>query len=515
MANKEQFIKTIENGYKFEGASITIGGAMLNEETLTGTLVKAPLSTFNRHGLFSGATGTGKTKSFQVIAEQLSKQGVPVLLMDVKGDLSGLAKPSPGHPKIDERMEAIGLDFVPEAMPVELLTISEDKGARMRATVSEFGPVLLSKMLEASETQSSIISVLFKYCDDHKLPLVDLKDFKKLLQFAMDDGQEKLEQKYGRMHSSSLTALLRKSIQLEEQGGDKFFGEPSFHIDDLMRKDSDGRGILSILRVTDIQSKPMLFSTFMLSLLAEIYNTFPEAGDRDKPKLVMFIDEAHLIFDEASDALLDQIEIIIKLIRSKSVGIYFCTQNPADIPESVLGQLGMKVQHALRAFTAKDRKAIKLAAENYPISEFYDTEDVLTKLGIGEAFVSVLDEDGRPTPLVRTMMRAPLTRMDILSESELNKLLDNSEIYDEYAQDIDRESAYEILSKKLVQAADETEKKSKSGRSKSSSKEDDSLLEKMSENTMIRQLGRTATREIVRGILGALGIKKSRRGGWF
>ena len=512
MASTDQFLETIQNGYTFEGSTLTFGGAMFGEETFTGNLVNAPLSTFNRHGLIAGATGTGKTKTLQVMAEQLSKQGVPVLLMDVKGDLSGLAKPSPGHAKIDERMEAIGLPFQPEEMPVELLTISEDKGTQLRATVSEFGPVLLSKMLGATDTQSSIISVLFKYCDDKKLPLLDLKDFKKLLQHAMNDGKEEMEQEYGRMHPASLTAILRKTVELEEQGGDLFFGEPSFEIDDLVRKDKDGRGIVSILRVTDIQDKPMLFSTFMLCLLAEIYNTFPEAGDRDQPKLVLFIDEAHLIFKEASDELMAQIESVIKLIRSKSVGVFFCTQNPADVPESVLGQLGMKVQHALRAFTAKDRKAIKLAAENYPITEFYDTEDVLTNLGTGEAFISVLDEDGRPSPLVRTMMRAPVTRMDVLTAKELDAQLQQSAIFDAYDKTIDRESAYEILEKKLEKAAAKPAKKSTSRRSR---KQEESLLEKASKNTMVRQIGRTAAREIVRGVLGALGVKKSSRSGWF
>ena len=509
---QENFVNTICDGYQFEGEFITLGGAMLGEETHTGTLVSAPLSTLNRHGLIAGATGTGKTKTLQVIAEQLSKKGVPVLLMDVKGDLSGLAKPSPGHPKIDERMAEIGLNFTSEGMPVELLTMSEDKGTRMRATVSEFGPVLLAKMLGATDTQQSIISVLFKYVDDKKLPLLDLKDFKKLLQHVMDEGKDEIEKEYGRMHPSSVTSILRKTVELEEQGGDLFFGEPSFDIDDLLRTDKDGRGMISILRVTDIQDKPKLFSTFMLALLAEIYNTFPEAGDRDKPKLVLFIDEAHLIFKEASDALLAQIESVVKLIRSKSVGVYFCTQNPVDVPESVLSQLGFKVQHALRAFTAKDRKAIKLAAENYPLSDFYKTDEVLTNLGTGEALVSVLDEDGRPTPLVRTMMRAPISRMDVLTKDELDNQVASSKIYKDYEETIDRESAYEILNKKIEKAVEKKpEPKSSSRRSKA----DESLIEKMSKNTMVRQVGRTAAREITRGVLGMLGIKSTRKSRWF
>ncbi len=520
MADHEKFIAEITEGYSFEGSVIHLGGAMLGEETKKGTIVSAPLSTMNRHGLIAGATGTGKTKTLQVLAEQLSKEGVPVLLMDVKGDLSGLAKPSPGHPKIDERMEAIGLDFQSEEMPVELLTISEDSGTRMRATVSEFGPVLLAKMLGATPTQSSIISVLFKYCDDHELPLLDLADFKKLLQHSMNEGKERLEAEYGRMHPSSTTSILRKVVELEEQGGDLFFGEPSFDIDDLLRTDKKGRGIVSILRVTDIQDKPKLFSTFMLCLLAEIYNNFEEVGDRDKPKLVMFIDEAHLIFKEASEELMMQIESVIKLIRSKSVGVYFCTQNPADVPESVLSQLGMKIQHALRAFTAKDRKAIKLASENYPISEYYETDEVLTNLGTGECLVSVLDEKGRPTPLVRCMMRAPVTRMDVLSDKELKAQIASSDIYDDYAKSIDRESAYEILNnkiEKLQKKQAKEDKKANKSTKKTSSKKKESLVEKLSKNTMVRQMGREATRQVVRGVLGSFGIKTSstRKTGWF
>lgn len=495
----------MNEGYTFKGSELIIGGAMLGEETMTNTLVKAPLSTFNRHGLIAGATGTGKTKSLQVLAEQLSKNGVPVMLMDVKGDLSGLAASSPGHPKIDERHEKIGVPFEAEAMPVELLSISDDTGTRMRATVSEFGPVLLSKILTATPAQQGIISVLFKFCDDNHLPLVDLKDLKKLLQYAMDEGKKDLEKDYGRMHPSSTTSILRKVVELEEQGGDKFFGEPSFDVGDLTRTDDKGRGFISILRVTDIQDKPKLFSTFMLTLLAEVYSTLPEAGDSDKPKLCLFIDEAHLIFKEASDALMAQIESVVKLIRSKGVGIFFITQNPADIPESVLGQLGLKIQHALRAFTAKDRKAIKLASENYPISEYYETDKVLTELGIGESLVSVLDEKGRPTPLVRCMMRAPVTRMDVLTESELEKLVNDSKIYENYFKDIDKESAYELLVEKMKKASedDDSETKKTSSR-RTSKKEPPTFIEKLSKNTAVRQMIRTVAREVTRGLLGSI-----------
>jgi hypothetical protein len=385
--------------------------------------------------------------------------------MDIKGDLSGLAQPSPGHPKIDERHNLIGLPFEAKKFPVEILTLSEQDGVRLRATVSEFGPILLSRILDLSDVQSGIVAVIFKYCDDNKLPLLDLKDFKKILQFSTQEGKEALEKDYGRISTASTGAILRKIVELEQQGADLFFGETSFDVDDLLRVDKDGRGYINILRLTDIQDRPKLFSTFMLSLLAEIYSTFPERGDSDRPELILFIDEAHLIFNEASKALLNQIESIVKLIRSKGVGLYFVTQNPTDVPEAVLSQLGLKVQHALRAFTAKDRKAIKLTAQNYPDTDYYDTADILTALGTGEALVSALNEKGRPTPLAATMMRAPMSRMDILTDAELKDLLSESKLVRKYNETIDRESAYELLNKKIEQAeAEETKEKAKQER---------------------------------------------------
>ncbi len=454
MAKKEAFLKHITEGYTTKGDFITLGSAMLDGETLNDAFVKIPLKTMNRHGLIAGATGTGKTKSLQVLAEQLSDKGIPVLLMDIKGDLSGLAKPSPGHPKIDERMEKIGLPFEAKGFPVEIMTLSEQNGIRLRATISEFGPVLISRILDVTETQAGIIAVIFKYCDDHNLPLLDLKDFKKILQYATGEGKAEFEEAYGRISTASTGAILRKLVELEQQGGDLFFGEKSFDVEDLIRTTRDDKGYINIIRLTDIQDRPKLFSTFMLSLLAEIYETFPEQGDKDIPKLILFIDEAHLIFDEASKALLDQIESIVKLIRSKGVGLYFVTQNPTDVPEAVLSQLGLKVQHALRAFTAKDRKAIKLTAQNYPDTDYYDTTKVLTSLGIGEALVTALDEKGRPTPLAATMMRAPMSRMDVLTDSELEALFDASKLILKYNETIDRESAYEMLTKKIKTAKD-------------------------------------------------------------
>ena len=470
MSIKEEFFTYIKEGYKSKEEHITLGSAMLGEETITNAFVTIPLKTLNRHGLIAGATGTGKTKTLQVLAENLSSHGVPVLLMDVKGDLSGLAKASPGHVKIDERHEKIGLPFEAKGFPVEILTLSEQDGTRLRATVSEFGPVLLSRILDLTETQSGIVAILFKYCDDNKLPLLDLKDFKKVLQYATQEGKKELESEYGRISTSSTGSILRKIVEIEQQGGELFFGERSFEVSDLTRIDDDGKGMISVLRLTDIQDKPKLFSTFMLQLLAEIYDTFPEQGDSGRPELILFIDEAHLIFNEASKALLNQIESIVKLIRSKGIGIYFVTQNPKDVPSSVLSQLGLKIQHALRAFTANDRKAIKLTAENYPDSTYYDTAEVLTQLGIGEALVSCLNEKGIPTPLARTMLRAPMSRMDVLTENELAELISQSKIAKKYNEEIDRESAYEFLGKKIeeAEALEEKEKVTKAKASRAS-----------------------------------------------
>lgn len=458
MAKKEEFLKHIQDGNTNKGEFITLGAAMLEGEAIPNALVNVPLKTLNRHGLIAGATGTGKTKTLQVLAEGLSEKGIPVLLMDVKGDLSGLAQAGSGNIKIDDRHAKIGIPHESKAFPVEILTLSQQDGVRLRATVSEFGPVLLSRILDLTETQSGIVSVIFKYCDDHKMPLLDIKDFKKILQYATQEGKHEFETEYGRISTASTGAILRKMVELEQQGADLFFGETSFEVDDLLRVDENGRGYINILRLNDIQDRPKLFSTFMLTLLAEIYSTFPEIGDTDRPELVLFIEEAHLIFNEASKALLNQIESIVKLIRSKGVGIYFVTQNPTDVPEAVLSQLGLKVQHALRAFTARDRKAIKLAAQNYPDSIYYDTASILTSLGTGEALVSALDEKGRPTPLAATMLRAPMSRMDILSASELSELLSKSKLIKKYNETIDRDSAYEMLNRKIQRAQAEEEK---------------------------------------------------------
>ena len=452
MSQKQAFIDTIINGYNFKGESIILGGAMLNGETISDTFVKVPLKTLNRHGLIAGATGTGKTKTIQVLSEQLSSHGIPVLMMDIKGDFSGIAAPGEALSFIQERHAKINIPYTTAKFPVELLTLSAQNGVRLRATVSEFGPVLFSRILDLNDTQAGIVSIIFKYCDDNKMPLLDLKDIKKVINYITEEGKEEITEHYGKISTSSTGTILRKIIELEQQGGDIFFGEKSFDISDLMRIDEEGKGYVNILRLTDIQDKPKLFSTFMLSLLAEIYQQMPEKGDATQPELVLFIDEAHLIFSEASKTLLNQIESIVKLIRSKGVGIYFITQNPMDVPSGILAQLGLKIQHALRAFTANDRKAIKSTAENYPISEFYKTDEILTSLGIGEALVTVLNEKGIPTPLAATMLRAPMSRMNVLDDAEISEINAKSKLVKKYSEIIDRESAYEILNQKIQDA---------------------------------------------------------------
>lgn len=518
MANKEAFIQAIKNGYTFKGESVKIGAAVLDGELVPEAEIFLPLKTMNRHGLIAGATGTGKTKTLQVISEFLSDASVPVLVMDIKGDLSGIAAMGAENEKIKERYQKLKMEYKPALFPAELMNLTGQKGVHLRATVSEFGPVLLSKILELNDTQGGVVALIFKYCDDNQLPLLDLKDFIKLLQYIGDEGKAEIEKTYGKISTSSTGTILRKVIELQQQGADIFFGEKSFEVDDLMRIADDGRGMISVLRVTDLQDKPKLFSTFMLQMLAELYATCPEEGDMDKPKLVMFIDEAHLIFNEASSALLQQIETIVKLIRSKGIGVFFCTQNPMDVPASVLAQLGLKIQHALRAFTAADRKVIKQTAENYPETEYYKTEDLITQLGIGEALVTMLNEKGIPTPLAHTMLCAPRSRMDVLTDAEIGSIASRSKLVAKYNKEIDSESAYEILTAKLQEAAEKSEKEETTN-TKRSGKEEPSTLEKVANNTIVKSMARTAGNTIVRSLLGALGLggrsRSKKSSGWF
>jgi DNA helicase HerA-like ATPase len=428
--------------------------------------------------------------------------------------LSGFADIGTHNDKINDRIQHMGLKYTPAAYPVELLSLSNEPGVRLRATVTEFGPVLLSKILGLNSTQESILSMLFKYCDDKQMPLVDLKDLTKTLQWAANEGKSELSDEYGNISPASVGTVIRKVIELQQQGADIFFGEKSFDVEDLMRISDDGRGMISIVRVTDLQDRPKLFSTFMLQLLSELYSSLPEAGDLDQPKLVMFIDEAHLIFSDANEVLVNQLETIIKLIRSKGVGIFFITQNPMDIAPAVLGQLGMKIQHALRAFTANDRKDIKLTAANYPESEFYKTEDIITQLGIGEALVTLLDEKGIPTPLAATMMCPPRSRMDILTEQEISNLVNKSSLVAKYSKTEDTESAYEILTNKIKTAAEEAPAVTAKGKKQ---EEDKSIVEQITDNPIARSMVRTAGNMLVRGLLGSLGLgsTRSKKKGFF
>ena len=503
MANKDAFVKQIKDGYTFKGESIKIGAAMLDGVVIPEAEIFLPLKTLNRHGLVAGATGTGKTKTFQMISEGLSDASIPVLLMDIKGDLSGIGAGGTTNDKIAARYTSLKMEYKPAQFPVDLLTLSEQKGIRLRATVSEFGPVLVTKILGLNDTQGGVVAMIFKYCDDNKMPLLDLKDFIKVLQYVGNEGKAELQKSYGNISTTSTGTILRKVIELQQQGADVFFGEKSFEVDDLMRVSDDGRGMLSVLRLMDMQDRPKLFSTFMLQMLAELYASSPEAGDLDKPKLIIFIDEAHLIFQEASQALLEEIETIIKLIRSKGIGIYFCTQNPMDIPASVLSQLGLKIQHSLRAFTAVDRKAIKQTAENYPETEFYKTEDLITRLGIGEALVTLLNEKGIPTPLAATMMLAPRSRMDVLTDGEIDAIVSKSKIAEKYNKVIDSDSAYEMLTQKLNTAA---ENPPEGGKPEKTTKPEPTLLEKVATSSITKSIMRTAGNTIVRSLLGSLGL---------
>ncbi|WP_027388336.1 helicase HerA-like domain-containing protein [Chryseobacterium gregarium] len=508
MADKTQFIEELNTKYTPKEECIILGKAMLDGEVITEVNVSVPLKTINRHGLVAGATGTGKTKTLQVFAEQLSHQGIPSLVLDIKGDLSGIAEAGTENPAIKERYAKTQLPYTPQPFPVELMTISGARGVKLRATVTEFGPVLLSKILQLNQTQQSIMSIVFKYCDDKGLPLIDMNDLKKVLQYVTENPQGKVElsSDYGSISSSSLGAILRSIVALEQQGASGFFGELSFDVHDLLQT-RDGKGVVNILRVADIQSKPQLFSTFMLSLFAEIYMTFPEEGDSGKPKLVLFIDEAHLIFDESSKALVSQIETMVKLIRSKGVGIYFITQIPGDVPEAVLSQLGLKIQHALRGFTAKDKKEISKAVENYPETEFYNASTLIQNLGIGEAFITALDEKGIPTPLVHTYLISPESRMDVLNDAEINELTGRSALVAKYEKPEDNESAYEILVKRMETAA----QKPAPGQKTKPVKEEPGMFEQILQSKAGRTFTGTLIREGAKAIFGMQGLGGRRR----
>ena len=462
MADEQQFEQAISTGYGFEGASVTFGAAQHHDETIPALQVRVPLAMMNRHGLVAGATGTGKTKTLQVLAEQLSDAGVPVFISDIKGDISGLGAAAQVNDKINQRNAAIGFaDYAARGFPVEFLTLDRGgKGVRLRASVLSFGPILLSKVLQLNDTQQSVLSLAFKYADDHKLPLVDLSDLRALLNHLdSDEGKQEMEE-YGGVATATVGVIIRKIVELEQQEADAFFGAPEFDVADFLRSNADGKGIISVLELADMQDRPALFSTFMMWLLAKLYQSLPEVGDPEKPKLVFFFDEAHLLFRDANKTFLEQIELVARLIRSKGVGVFFVTHSPADVEASVLAQLGNRVQHALRAFTPDDLQVVRATAQTFPMTDFYEVDEELTKLGTGEALVTALDPKGRPMPTVRVMMRPPQSLMAQLEPAAFDAVVATSQIVAEYATDQDPQSAKEMLAARveaLEQAAKEAE----------------------------------------------------------
>lgn len=506
MDRTAQFIQSIQKSYSPTGSSIFLGSAILDGEIIAEAKVNLPLKMMNRHGLIAGATGTGKTRTLQLIAEQLSDAGVPVFMLDVKGDLSGLNQPGQSNPKMVERATSLGETFQPAGFPVELYSLSGKQGAQMRATVLEFGPVLLSKVLDLSETQAGVMAVIFKYADDQQLPLVDLDDLKKTVSYLADGiGAAEIKENYGSISTSTSGTILRKIVALEQQGLGNIFGERSFDIQDLFNR-IDGKGVISLLNISDVQNQPVLYSTFLLSLLAEIFYKMPEAGDLDKPKLVFFFDEAHLLFNNSSKAFLEQIETIIRLIRSKGIGVFFCTQSPMDVPESVLGQLGNRVQHALRAFTPNDAEALKKTIKTYPRSQYYEIDRVLTSLGTGQALITVLNEKGIPTEVAATHLIPPRSVMGSLSAADADGLMQGSSYFQKYQESIDPESAYDILTRKVNERMSESADEPKSAARRQAARSEKSTFEKVINAPITRQIG-TA---IIRGLFGMLTGKKAR-----
>jgi uncharacterized protein len=514
------FTDMLSAGYGFIDPAVTLGAALEQGGAVhQQPKVRIPLAMMNRHGLIAGATGTGKTKTLQLLTEQLSAQGVPVFVADIKGDLSGLAMPGEATDRVTGRAKDVGWDWKPAGVPVEFVSLSGKLGVQLRATVSSFGPLLLGKTLSLNDTQTSVLTMVFKYCDDSRLPLLDLSDLRAVLQYlASDEGKPALAQ-YGGMSNATVGVLLRKLVELESQDADRFFGEPEFDVTDLLQLTSDGRGVVTALELSDVQDKPLLWSTFMMWLLAELYHNLPEAGDLPKPKLAFFFDEAHLLFADASKAFLDQVQQVVRLIRSKGVGVYFVTQTPKDVPSDVLAQLSNRVQHALRAHTPDDDTALRATVRTFPKTTFYDLEETLTALGIGEAAVTVLDARGSPTPVVATRLIPPASRMAPLTPDELQADIRQSAFLAEYGQAVDRDSAREMLASRMartqapVPAAPSSSAPApapapaKPGRAAKTAAQvaGGALVGALSST-----IGRTVGREIIRGVFGLLGAKPPR-----
>ncbi|HEU0244713.1 MAG TPA: helicase HerA-like domain-containing protein [Candidatus Limnocylindrales bacterium] len=449
----DAFRTAMAAGYGFDEPVVVLGSPIQGDEVLPEVRVQVPLSRVNRHGLIAGATGTGKTTTLQLLAGQLSALGVPVFAVDVKGDLSGVGAPGdPTKPAVVARVEAMKLTFQAQGHPIEILSLSGTQGAHVRASISSFGPLLLGKVLDLNDTQTSILSLVFRYCDDQHLPLLDLADLRTTLKFlGSDEGKPALAD-LGGISPASLGVILRAIVTIEQEGAGEFFGEPEFDVEDMLRTTPDGQGVVTLLEVADVMDRPRLYSTFVLWMLAQLYETLPEVGDLPKPKLAFFFDEAHLLFRDASKALMEQIERTARLIRSKGVGVYFVTQAPTDVPSSVLSQLGNRVQHALRAFTPDDADALRKTARTFPVTEFYDVERTITSLGIGEALVTVLSPKGVPTPLAATRLVPPDSRMGALTPQEIAAVVAQSTLAGRYNTAVDPESAHEIITARLTNA---------------------------------------------------------------
>ncbi|MDR6784264.1 DNA helicase HerA-like ATPase [Pedobacter africanus] len=510
MSNQSaKFIEKIKASYKPSGSYIYLGAGILDGEVLSDAEINLSLHMMNRHGLVAGATGTGKTRTLQLLSEQLSDAGVPVFMLDVKGDLSGLNQPGAVNPKIEDRAKQLNKPFSPAGFPLEVYSLSGKLGAQMRATVLEFGPVLLAKILDLNDTQTGVLAVIFKYADDNKMPIIDLNDLKKLVSYLSgEEGAEEIKESYGKISTATSGTILRKIVAIEQQGLGAMFGERSFDIEDLFGK-VDGKGVISLLNISDVQNQPVLYSTFLLSLLAEIFYNMPEAGDLDKPKLVFFFDEAHLLFKNSSKAFLEQIETIIRLIRSKGIGVFFCTQTPTDVPESVLSQLGNRIQHALRVFTPNDADAMKKTVNTYPTSEFYKIDQILTSLGTGQALITVLNEKGIPTEVAATMLTPPRAIMGPLTTADYNGLIQSSSMTEKYQETVDPESAYEILTKRVNDRQAEQQTQEQTREEQTPAKGEKSIIERVMGATITRQIGK----EIVRGLFGMLTGKKPRSSG--
>lgn len=499
--SKDKFIEAINKSYQVAGPSIYLGAGLLDGEIVPEAKVNLSLKIMNRHGLVSGATGSGKTRTLQLMAEQLSAAGVSVFIPDMKGDVTGMAKEGVLNDKIAERVKALGLSsYKISGFPVEIYSLSGKLGAQMRATVTEFGPVLLGKILELNEVQSGVLMILFKYADDKKLPIVDLNDLKKVLNYLSEgEGAAEIKGDYGKISPATASTILRKIVAMEQQGVGQLFGEKSFDIEDLLEK-VDGRGVISLLNVSDVQNQPAIFSTFMLSLLAELYQKLPEAGDLDKPKLIFFLDEAHLLFSDAPKAFMDQIEQVIRLIRSKGVGVFFCTQLVQDIPPTVLSQLGNRISHVIRAFTPNDVKALRDTVKTFPSSEFYDMEKQFTQLGTGQAFITVLNDKGIPTATVAVHLAPPASFMGPLPEAEYKSHLDGSDFFKKYRETIDPQSAFEILNERVKANDKEKEEKQTQEKSVRSGRQEKSTFEQVMASPVTKQIGK----ELVRGVFGML-----------